>query len=596
MSWNLKKKAIWMMLCFVIVPVLVMGITSNLVARNIVEKKTNALSAKAIEKLSQYISRDLQYFSEMSMSYTKNEVLLTTLKALEDKRADREKLSHKIRAEIVSGGVNGMRISFPVSYVLLTNTGDLFSTMGYYPYGDSKKIKATIEQESWYPELSTRLYDSQWIGLRPNWLLGKQGEDQLVAASNIAQGNKNYGVLIMCINRSYFSKFMENFKFSPESMILLADGNEQIILPGWSDEDRVESLKTEELMGISDEGVTILKSGGIEYSAEKSKIRLPNFGPYWNIYMLTPLTSVMREAHVITYVTVGLVLFNILSVLVLVVMVNRFVVNPITHLSRLMEEVRRGNLRVRAPIDSKDEVGQLEYGFNQMVAQLDKNILQIQEEEKQKRQLEVRVLQAQINPHFIRNTLNTVRWMAELKKAAGISRALTSFMKLMDYSFRDHHELVTVETEILYLNEYIYLQRLRYQNRFQFDIQVEEDLKQVQVLRLLLQPIVENSILHGLEEKRGFGILVIRFYRQEDFLIIDVTDDGVGISKEKIAEIMAGTVHRARGGSHIGVTNVLERIRLHYGEEYGLSISGTPGEGTRVRLRLPLLELSSENR
>lgn len=594
MRWNLKKKAMLLMLCFVLFPVLVMGITSNLVARNIVEGKTSDLSAKTMEKLSQYISRDMQYLSEMATSYTKSTKLIGYLKELENEEADREKLHYKIRTEITSGGNHGMRISFPVSYILLTHQGEVFHMMSYSPYGNTEEIRQNIEQEEWYAGLSTHLYDSQWIGFRPNWILGKQGEEQLVFSSNITHDSKNYGVLVLCINRSYFSKFMENFKFSPDSMILLADGKEQTALPGWGDEQRVAELTKEELMSISEEGSSTVWSGGTEYSATKAQIRLPNFGPYWSMYMLTPLTDVTREADVITYVTVGLVLFNLLSVLVLVVMVNRSVVNPLTHLSQLMEEVRKGDLTVRTNIDQKDEIGQLSEGFNQMVAQLDKNILQIQEEEKQKRQLEVRVLQAQINPHFIRNTLNTVRWMAELKKASGISRAITSFIKLMDYSFRDRNDLVTVETEILYLHEYIYLQRLRYQNRFQVEIQVEEHLKSVQVLRLLLQPIVENSILHGLEEKKGFGTLEIRFHREEDMLLIDVRDDGVGMTEAKMEEVFAGTVHRAKGGSHIGVTNVLERIKLHYGESYGLTIFSVPDEGTLVQLRLPLLGAPSD--
>jgi Predicted signal transduction protein with a C-terminal ATPase domain len=588
-SKNLKSKFVILMILLTVIPILTMGFTSNMVARRIISEKSNNLSLKTLEKMAQYASGDLQYVSEMVYNISQNKLVQEAMSQKTDNLQKREAMHQKLKKELMLyNSVN--RIKYPLQYMMLSNQGELYTSYFYSPYGEYEKVTDYIHKEKWYPSMASQVYDELWVGLRNNLLL-KNGEDQIYFASNVTDGNYNYGVVIIGFSQSYFSKTMNNLKFSSNSSIFFIDDTENSILPG-SDSNRLyDKFSGQELSAIKYEQPTRMEVDGLTYIAMKMKIQLISVNRSWTLYMITPVSDIYRDINLINYITIGLILFVLLSVLILIVVMNRWLVLPIIGLSKLMNSVKKGDLSVRARETQNDEIGQLESGFNQMVAKLQENIEKIKQEEEQKRKLEIDVLQAQINPHFIRNTLNTVRWMAELKKATGISHAITSFIRLMDYSFRDQCTMVTLEDEIKYLNEYIYLQRLRYQNKFNFEVDVEENLKYQKILKLILQPIVENSILHGLESKNGFGSLKIRVYSEEAiYLMVSIEDDGVGIPPDRIQDILEGNIQRTnRGNSHIGLSNVQERIRLNFGDKYGMIINSEIDKGTQVIIRLPLI-------
>ena len=301
-----------------------------------------------------------------------------------------------------------------------------------------------------------------------------------------------------------------------------------------------------------------------------------------------PLRDINKESRSILYLGTGILGYACICMFLLIAIINRIIVKPVTQLNELMGMVQEGNFNVKAEIRSHDDIGALSVGFNNMVNRLKTMILRIQEEENQKRELELQMLQAQINPHFIRNTLNTIRWMAELKKASGISKALTSFIKLTDYSFKSREPVVTVREECEYLNEYIYLQKLRFQNKFDFRLQVEEELLEVPILRLLIQPLLENSIQHGFSENIQFGTIEVLFRRKDNDMEVVVRDNGIGISKEQQESIMEPGKTGSSENKNIGLYNVQERIRLHYGERYGVHINSSMGIGTEIILLFPI--------
>ena len=588
-SWKLKKKAAVLLLLFTVVPIIFMGFISNLLAQSIIAEKSNNLSLRTIEKLAQYISGDLQYDVEVTYNISQNQLVRRALKEKTDNPADKENMQQKLKRELNSyNSIN--RIKYPLQYILLSNQGELYTSYFYSPFGDWQKVMESIRKEAWYPSMSSQVYEEHWIGLRPNLVL-KNGEKQIYFACNIIEDNVNYGVLLIGFSQSYFSKTMDNFKFSANSTVFLKDGAEGTVLHGTDANNIYGRLSERSLDEIPYGKPSEISADHTEYIATKMKIQPANMNNAWTLCMLTPASEIYREISLINYVTAGLAVFAIISVMVLMAVINRWLVVPIINLSKLMNCVKKGDLEVRARETQKDEIGQLENGFNSMVEKLQDNIDRIRTEEEQKRKLEIEFLQAQINPHFIRNTLNTIRWMAELKRASGISHAITSFIKLMDYSFREQNTMVTVDEEMNYLNEYVYLQRLRYQNKFSYTTEVDEKLRSAKILKLLLQPIVENSILHGLERKKGFGTLSIRVYSQEDKnLMVTIEDDGVGIESGKIQEILDGKGERThRGNSHIGLSNVRERIQMNFGKQYGMTLSSEVNKGTKVEIRLPII-------
>lgn len=568
MDMNLKKKAVVAMILFVALPLALTSLVVCLAAKNLITEKTITLSEQSTEKLAQYLSHDIQVLSTQVQNFASDPTLISYLQADSEQGIGSESRFRRIKGYLEQNR-GGYSVSYPTSFILLTANQTLYSSMFYSPYGESALVLEKVLSAPWYGDLSRFVYQQTEIFSDENWLLPLNGEKQIYFVSNITDGTDNYGILMLCINESYFSKLLENFQPTDNSATYLSSPQLSI----WNARASPES---KQLLGSG-------QGDSIEIVRKISGIQ-EDFG---ELYSFIPQEDIAKESVHIVYLGLGLVAFAALCTLLLLGMINHNIVTPVAQLNTLMKRVQSGDLTVRAEVRSQDDIGALNAGFNSMVSRLQDNIRQIQEEENAKRELELEILQAQINPHFIKNTLNTVRWMAELRKATGISKALSSFIKLTDYSFRSREPFVTVRQEYEYLQEYIYLQKLRYQNKFECSLAVDDALWETPILKLLLQPVLENSIVHGLAGKEGFGMISIVFAKREKAMEITVSDDGTGMDARTVRILQnGGRVSREKGG--LGLHNVQERIRLHYGSRSAILFHSAPGQGTRVTLRLPL--------
>jgi len=267
------------------------------------------------------------------------------------------------------------------------------------------------------------------------------------------------------------------------------------------------------------------------------------------------------------------------AIIASILLVRAGVVAPIIDLSRLMRRVRQGDLDVRSPVSRRDEIGILADGFNGMVADIGVLIGRIKTEERAKRDMELRVLQAQIKPHFLYNALNAIKWMAEIKSEKGIAKAIAALVRMLEYNLGDRGDRVPLREEIDYLRSYIHLSNLRWGNGIESEFAVTADAGGTAVLRLLLQPLAENAVVHGLAAHQGRGRIVVGAERRGDDLVIRIEDDGAGFDPASAAT--------GGGTGGLGIRNVRERIRMEYGDPYGLTIDSAPGAGTRCELRLP---------
>ena len=208
------------------------------------------------------------------------------------------------------------------------------------------------------------------------------------------------------------------------------------------------------------------------------------------------------------------------------------------------------------------------------------------EEQRQKRKSELRALQAQINPHFLYNTLDSIIWMAEWGKTKEVVLMTSSLAKLLRQSISNQNELVRVEEEVEYTRSYLTIQKMRYKDKLEYDIQVSPEVLGQKIPKLVLQPLVENAIYHGIKYKEGKGIVQIEGWIGQKELILRISDDGIGMTEEQLAKIFEKREPDIRKNG-VGVLNVHERIQLYYGKDYGLRFSSTLGEGTVVEVRIP---------
>ncbi len=267
------------------------------------------------------------------------------------------------------------------------------------------------------------------------------------------------------------------------------------------------------------------------------------------------------------------------------------IVIPIRHLVLNMKKVEEGNFKTGIPVRGEDELALLNTSFNNMVKEIQNLVHRIEDEKTQKMHLEIMTLQYQINPHFLFNTLNSITMMAGIYGVDNIKKMTEALTKLLINTLEKDGIFTTVEKEFETLNSYIHIMKIRYGDRFDVVFLPNDEVNNLYILKLLLQPIVENSILHGMKEDMFEKLIItINAERASEKLIIVVADNGVGMSEEQAGKILQNNVGPRRGFNRIGVENVNQRIILNHGNDFGLKISSSIGKGTTVTFELPVIK------
>jgi two-component system sensor histidine kinase YesM len=318
----------------------------------------------------------------------------------------------------------------------------------------------------------------------------------------------------------------------------------------------------------------------------------------WKMLVYIPISQLNKEAKETQRFTIITTLLIIVFALCVSVYLSFALTNPLQKLTKLMKRVQEGDLEVRFAIRHSDEVGILGMNFNRMIKRIKELIEEIQVTGNRKRVAEMEALQSQINPHFIYNTLETLRMTALIHDDDEMSDMLYSLGQLLRYSINRGNETATMKEELDHLDKYMQLQNYRFENKFIFVNEVPDELMDCQMIKLLLQPIVENAIFHGLEHKREQSVIRISALIEHGILICLIADNGDGMDDATLQRLKAqiDADHYDQQSKHgIGLRNVHQRIKLHYGHSYGLGIESEQGTGTTVILSLPYELYLEEN-
>lgn len=291
----------------------------------------------------------------------------------------------------------------------------------------------------------------------------------------------------------------------------------------------------------------------------------------------------------------GAFVLVLLLTVILSYLIPLSITRPLRKLNEVTEQVSEGNLAVRSDVQTGDEVGVLSDSLNTMIDKINKLLEQVTKEQVRLRKAEFELLQSQINPHFLYNTLDAIIWLAEAgeqKKVVSMVRSLSEFFRT---SLNRGKDIIPVKEEVLHVRSYLEIQQVRYQDILHYEIDIPEELGRYMIPKITIQPLVENALYHGIKNKRGSGNIHIRGRKQENGLVIEIEDDGIGISRERLWQVNDGIRKKVLIGKDIyGLYNVNERIRLNFGEEYGIDIQSAYGEGTLVRILLPCQEEMTE--
>ena len=287
------------------------------------------------------------------------------------------------------------------------------------------------------------------------------------------------------------------------------------------------------------------------------------------------------------------------SIVVIVIIITTYVLSSITkpvhELSQATKKIAGGDFSTRVTVGTKDEIGTLADSVNEMTEHLEDFVEKIKEDERKMRHTELRLLQEQINPHFLYNTLDTIVWLVEgnaTDKAVNMVVSLSDFFRIVLSKGKD---VITLKEEEQHIRSYLEIQQVRYRDILDYDIQIPQELYQYKILKLTLQPLVENSLYHGIKTKRGKGTIYVTGRLEGEKIYLDVKDTGVGMNEAELASLRSKITRPCKEtDSGFGLANVNERLRMNYGPEYGMTIHSKLGEGTWVQVVIPALSIYEE--
>lgn len=327
-----------------------------------------------------------------------------------------------------------------------------------------------------------------------------------------------------------------------------------------------------------------LTIGGRKYLGEL--IALSDSG--WKIMGMISFEDMYAEAKVMRNTILIFILFFGAASLLFACTGAKNIAGPIGGVLGGMKKVENGDFTVRIEEDRKDEIGDLIHGFNHMVYKVDDLMVKERDTRQKLVQAEFNMLQEQIKPHFLYNTLDSINWMARMNRTDKVTEMIDSLTSFLRIGLSRGRDFISLAEEIRHVESYISIQKIRYDRILDYRIEVEEYLLDYRVVKMILQPLVENAIYHGIKEKDEHGTVVITAWETEDRLILCVTDDGLGMKPERLAEIRemmaAGAKYDDRA---YGVLNVQRRIQAYFGEAYGLDFQSEFTKGTRVCITLP---------
>lgn len=313
--------------------------------------------------------------------------------------------------------------------------------------------------------------------------------------------------------------------------------------------------------------------------------------------METVTENVRRQAEntILVCAVVSIVLFFIVVIFVVILVGN--ILTPVEKLTKATEKIAQGDFSVRAEVDTDDEITVLASSFNHMASSMEELIDEIKQDEQKMRQADLRLLQEQINPHFLYNTLDTIVWLiegGEEDQAVEMVITLSNFFRLTLSKGKEH---ISIREEAEHIDSYLKIQQVRYHDVMEYDISIDDVVLDNQILKLTLQPIVENALYHGLKPKRAKGYIHITGEKEGDTIRLSVRDDGVGMSNEELVDLRAAINKPCKETNRgFGLANVNERIRMYFGNEYGMDIQSEEGKGTIITITIPARKVEADER
>ncbi|PWW36167.1 MULTISPECIES: cache domain-containing sensor histidine kinase [Paenibacillus] len=406
--------------------------------------------------------------------------------------------------------------------------------------------------------------------------IDEQLENKILAVSHarkihdVASGEL-LGVIVVSIDIKFIEIVNRNLQEGLRSRFMIVDENDKIV---YNVNDR--------LIG------TLFRDNVRPPESLNVVVTSPLSQQKWTTYLYMPLDELTADGKILGHNLVTLSIVLVLFAAIISIFLSHVITTPIKKLLRNISLVEKGQFEQVEHIRSRDEIGHLSVRFNKMSHELKRMVERMQREEIEKAKAEMRALHDQIKPHFLYNTLGSVKWIASMQQADKIVEMTDALISMLRYATRSDGTLVTIREEIDNIANYVTIQNVRYYDCIQMKYEIEDRLLDYHMPKMILQPIVENAIFHGLAELEEDGVITIRIQPRGSDIVIEVCDNGIGMDQHTIQNFMEDKLE-ADKGTGIGLHNVQRRIQLHFGKPYGMQVASQIGEGTTFTILLPAI-------
>lgn len=574
-SISLRLKLMLYFLVILLIPLISLGFVGpSLYARSI-ERETTSNMAGMIDQVNMNIELRVREMEQLIDLIAQTKVVAAFLERGAATDAARQDINDTLKT---------ISSTHPeIAGVLLVAENDAWA-------GDefSRTTRDPLTAEQWYAAARETPGDVRLIA-RPigrNIRSTRQfGADQVVSIVKAVTGatdSRVRGAVLIDMRLSSIEELFKGSSLGKGGFLFIADSSGEMV---YAPVNRVVyRIPLDAFAGTSRSDIMTI--AGTDYQV------LTQRSPYtgWRTLGVFSLAETLREVLLIRYWTYGIGGMTMILAIVAAFFFTSSIAKPVLDLRSLMKRVEHGDLSVRFSGTPNDEIGELGLGFNEMIERIQSLIDQVYSEQQAKREAELRILQEQIKPHFLYNTLDTIQWMAQEHRVDDVVSMVGALTSLFRIGLNKGREFISLAEEIEHVESYLCIQKMRYEDKFDFSIDCEAPLRARMVLRLMLQPLVENAIYHGIKERRGPGRLAVTAGVDAGDLVLSVRDDGVGMSDITLALLNASLEEGGPSGGGYGIRNVHERIRLTYGKPYGLYYKSVYGEGTEVTIRHPLLD------
>ncbi|RCX19365.1 two-component system sensor histidine kinase YesM [Anaerobacterium chartisolvens] len=574
---SFRFKLILMLVLLILIPLIVFSLLLFGWVKDIISEKYSESAIQSVRESAiniDYRLNDLKEFTNIIMT---NSDFVTILKETGSKSDNAIAYENILRNFFTSReDIEGISVY----------SGDSFYYVG------SNKGEKTEYNTGWFKNLSGSHGEIQWINTRLEKIKIMAGDfdkyyfsigRKLVDLNTLEE----LGTMVVDIDEGVLEKSYKNLEGAGAVDIFIIDSQGKIIshpqksMIGTDARDKLAVRK------VMEDGRDFGKLSYREDYKDNMVIYSTCGTTGWKLVEVIPGNYLYSEIDKIKIIVIDIGIVYLVLAFCAALFFSVKLTKPMMHMMKKMKQAEGGNLNTRIDIVRKDELGHLGISFNNMLSKIKSLMEQQIEEERIKKEIELEALHAQINPHFLYNTLNTIKWMAKMQGAKNISSTVTALIKLLRVSINLSNEMITLREEIEYVKNYVLIQKIRFNEQFEINYSIDEDCMECRIPKLILQPVVENAIIYGAREDSSSHLNIeISAGRQGSGMWLKVSDNGPGIEEEALQRIFK-TEKNVNKFSVVGLNNIVARIKHYFGEKYGIEITTEPGKGTSVLLNLP---------